>query len=299
MRVFLTGASGFIGRHLVPRLLAEGHEVTALTRRGASEPVGHLKGVRQVAGDVCDPGSLTEAAGADVVFHLAAVSFVPQSLKDPVGTFEVNARGTLNLLEAARAAPTPPRFVFVSTGHVYGPAQYTPIDERHPLQPASPYGASKVAADVLVSSYRASYGLATTVVRPFNIYGPGQDPGFVIPKIVSQARVQDTLVLGDTSTVRDFTYVDDFVDLLLALATHPAAVGEAFNAGSGVGHAIREVVEEVGRALGKPLTVREDPALFRPGELKTLVVDASKARQRLGWAPRVDLREGVRRTVAG
>ncbi|HWG91585.1 MAG TPA: GDP-mannose 4,6-dehydratase [Candidatus Thermoplasmatota archaeon] len=299
MRYFLTGAGGFIGRHLVPRLVARGNEVTVLLRKGTERPEGHLAGVKAVYGDLTDTAPLAIPPGTDVVLHLAAVSFVPQTLKDPMGAFQVNATGTLRLLEAARAASPMPRFVYVSTGHVYGPPQYVPIDEKHPLNPSSPYGSTKAAADLLVSSYRASYGLPTTIVRPFNIYGPGQDASFVIPKIVDQARKTGILTLGDTSIVRDFTYVDDFIDLLLALAEHPGAVGEVFNAGSGHGHSIQEVIQEVERAMGKPLTVKEDPSLFRPGELKRLVVDMTKARHHLGWTPKVTLREGIERLVKG
>lgn len=276
MRALLTGAGGFIGRHLTRRL-AEEHEVHAFT------------------GDVRKPDAFAGIPRADVAFHLAAVSSPPESVRDPANAWAVNADGTLHLLEWARRERVG-RVVLVSSAHVYGPAQYSPIDERHPTVPTTPYGASKLAAEALAQAYAASYGLEVVVVRPFNVYGPGQGPGFLVPDILLQIREGKALVLGNPAPVRDFTYVDDAVDLLVRAGTAKAAAGATLNLGSGAGHAVGDVVRAALRAAGSSMQPTYDPARFRANEVKELVVDNRRAKEVLGWAPRVGLDEGLRRT---
>ncbi|HEX2022234.1 MAG TPA: GDP-mannose 4,6-dehydratase [Candidatus Thermoplasmatota archaeon] len=275
MQVLVTGASGFLGRHLVAAL------------RGSAD-------VRPVEGDVRDPATFEPLPRADLVYHLAAVSSVPDSLRDPARTWAVNAGGTMNLLEWARGRGVG-RLVLVSSAHVYGPAEYTPIDERHPTRPVSPYGASKLAAEAMARAYGASYGMEVVVVRPFNVYGPGQARGFLVPDILEQIAEGRQLVMGDPRPVRDFTYVDDAIELLRLAGTVPGVGGETFNLGSGQGHPVETIVRTAIEVTGTSLRPRYDEARFRAAEVKELVVDNAHARKRLGWAPGVGLRQGVER----
>lgn len=276
MRVLVTGAGGFLGRHLVGTLRPD-HEV------------------HEFQGDVRDAAAWAAQPRADLVFHLAAQASVPRSVEDPAGTFDVNAGGTLRLLEWARSTRAG-RVVVVSTAHVFGKVERSPVDESHPLRPVTPYGASKLAAEALCSAYAATYGLETVVVRPFNVYGPGQAPGYVVPDVLLQLREGKRLRVGDTRPVRDFTYVGDAIDLFVRAGTTPGVGGLAFNLGSGVGHAIAEVIETAIKVSGSALRPDQDAARLRPVELMELVVDARRARERLGWRAATPLEEGLRRT---
>jgi nucleoside-diphosphate-sugar epimerase len=279
MRVLVTGAGGFLGRPLVAALRAAGHDAAPLE------------------GDVADARTFAKAGKADAVYHLAAQSNVPASVKDPAATWRANVDGTLQVLEWARRDGVG-RVVAVSSSHVYGHPQRSPIDEGHPLAPRSPYGASKMAAEALAAAYHASYGVATVVVRPFNIYGPGQGPGFLVPDILGQLRAGKGLVLGDPKPVRDYTFLDDAVRFFVAAGTAPEAVGQALNLGSGKGRSVEQVVQAALKASGSPLRPTFDPGRFRANESGAVVADVSKARRLLGWAPEVDLEEGLRRTWA-
>lgn len=277
MRVLVTGASGFLGRHLVRSLAAGPFVVAALD------------------GDVAEAGTFAQAGHADVVYHLAAQSNVPASVRDPAGTWRANVDGTRQVLEWARRDRVG-RVVVLSSAHVYGHPQRTPIDEGHPLRPRSPYGASKMAAEALALAYHASYGVPTVVVRPFNIYGAGQAPGFLVPDILNQLRAGKELVLGDPAPVRDYTYVDDATAFLVAAGQRPEAVGQTFNLGSGQGHSVEQMVAAALRASGSSLQPRFDPGRFRANESGAVVADIARARAALGWQPRTALDEGLRQT---
>lgn len=278
MRVLVTGAGGFLGRPLVQALVAAGHDAGPL------------------AGDVTDAATFARAGKADVAYHLAAQSNVPASTKDPAGTWKANVDGTLQVLEWARRDGVA-RVVVVSSSHVYGHPLRTPMDESHPLHPRSPYGASKMAAEALAQAYHATYGVATVVVRPFNIYGPGQAPGFLVPDILGQLRAGKGLVLGDPKPVRDYTFLDDAVRFFVACGTAADGVaGEALNLGSGKGRSVEEVVRAALRAAGSALEPTFDPGRFRANESGAVVADVAKARRLLGWSPQVGLEEGLRRT---
>lgn len=274
MSTLVTGASGFIGRHLVPACGGD---------------------VRAFQGDVGDAAAFADLPRAETLYHLAALSSPKASVADPVGTWRVNAQGTLNVLEWARRADVR-RIVLVSTAHVYGPAQYSPIDEKHPTLPVSPYGASKLAAEALGRAYHAAYGLGVVIVRPFNVYGPGQARGFLVPDILHQLREGKALRLGDPRPVRDFTYVSDAVAMLRAAGTRPGIEGQAFNLGSGEGHSVAEVAAKALAIAGSKLEPAWDPARSAPGDVRELVVDNRRAREALGWSPRVGLEDGLRRT---
>jgi NAD dependent epimerase/dehydratase len=304
--VVVTGAGGFIGSHLVERLLALGANVTAFVRYNSRNDAGFLdllaprtKDLRIVPGDMRDPEAVRNALeGAQAVFHLAALVGIPYSYVHPVEVFEVNADGTLNVLVAARDAGVD-RVITASTSEVYGSARYVPIDEKHPKQPQSPYSASKIAADAVALSFHAAFQLPVTVVRPFNTYGPRQSDRAIIPTIISQALTQPEIAIGNTSPTRDFTYVSDTVEGFLQLAASDATVGQEVNLGTGLEISIGELVERINAIVGRDLPVRQKDERVRPesSEVSRLVSNNSKARELTGWRPCVGLEEGIRLTA--
>jgi NAD dependent epimerase/dehydratase len=305
--VVVTGAGGFIGSHLVEAIVAEGSRVRALVHYNAQGSIGALRhldrhtldAIEIVAGDVRDPYAMRSLVrGAQTVFHLAALIGIPYSYVAPASYVETNIGGTLNLLEATRAEGVE-RLVVTSTSETYGTARYTPIDEVHPAMAQSPYAATKVGADQLALSYYRAFDTPVCVVRPFNTFGPRQSERAIIPTIVAQAlRDAEPLRLGSVEPRRDLLYVTDTVRGFLALAERPEAIGRAVNLGTGTSHSVRELVEVVGRLLGRELRVIQDTARVRPerSEVMELRADASVARS-LGWKPQVSLEVGVRRVV--
>jgi NAD dependent epimerase/dehydratase len=305
--VVVTGAGGFIGSHLVEALVSQGARVRALVHYNAQGSIGCLRqvdrkvldAVEPVWGDVCDPYAMRSLVrGAHTVFHLAALIGIPYSYIAPASYVATNVGGTLNLLEAVRSEGVQ-RLVVTSTSETYGTAQYTPIDEAHPTVAQSPYAATKVAADQLALSYHRSFGTPVSVVRPFNTFGPRQSERAIIPAIVAQGLRRDSPVrLGSLEPRRDLTYVADTVQGVLVVGEHPQALGRVVNLGTGVSHAVREMVDVVGRVLGFEARVVQDPARVRPerSEVMELCADARVARS-LGWKPEVSLEDGVRRVV--
>lgn len=306
-RALVTGAGGFIGSHLAERLVRDGYAVRALLRYSSRGDPGNLahagadvRGeIETVYGNVEDP-SLTRAAVRDcqIVLHLAALVGIPYSYTAPEQYVATNVTGTLNILEAARAASVR-RVVCVSTSEVYGTARYVPIDEMHPLQAQSPYAASKIGAEKLAQSYGLSFGLPVTVVRPFNTYGPRQSARAVIPTVIVQMLTRDEIRLGSLSPVRDFSYVEDTVAGLVAAAEADVPPGEVFNLGSGQGVTIGETVARCLHLahLDRPVAFAAERARPEPSEVRELVCDATRARATFGWQPKWTLDEGLRATI--
>jgi NAD dependent epimerase/dehydratase len=301
--VVVTGAGGFIGSHLVERLVAAGANVTAFVRYNSRNDSGflapHTKCIRIVPGDLRDPEAVrTALEGAHTVFHLAAAISIPYSYVHPVEVFEVNAQGTINVLVGARDAGVQ-RVVTASTSEVYGSAVYVPIDEKHPKQPQSPYSASKIAADAAALSFHASFKLPVTVVRPFNTYGPRQSDRAIIPTIISQALTQPEITIGNTAPTRDFTYVSDTVDGFLELAASEATIGQEVNLGTGSEISIGDLVQVINQIVGRDLPVRRKDERVRPqsSEVNRLLSNNAKARELTGWTPCVTLEEGIRLTA--
>lgn len=302
--VLVTGAGGFIGSHLCEELVRRGASVRALVRYTSRRHEGNLAelapDVRAAIdvqfGDLRDGDLLARLVGdADVVFNLAASISVPYSFIAPREVVMTNVEGTLNLLNAARDSGVA-RFVQMSSSEVYGTAQYTPIDEAHPLHVQSPYAASKVAGDKLAESFQLSFGVPVVVARPFNTYGPRQSMRAVIPTVIAQALAGSELKLGAVSPRRDFLFAADNVSGLLALAEHDGVrAGETYNLATGHDVSVAEVVEMVGDLLDRDLTVHTDEQRMRPdrSEVHHLLGDASKLRDATGWAPRTSLREGL------
>jgi NAD dependent epimerase/dehydratase len=303
-KVLVTGAAGFIGSHLVERLVAEGADVRAFVHYNSRGEWGNLellpaatrRSIDVVAGDLIDPRSVQQAVdGRHTVFHLGALIAIPYSYTAPASYVAVNIQGTLNVLEACRRADTA-RIVHTSTSEAYGTARYVPMDEAHPLQGQSPYSASKIGADKIAESYYLSFGLPVSTIRPFNCYGPRQSARAIIPTILTQMLAgRTTLRLGSLSPVRDFTYVGDTVDGFLRIAESRKSVGEVLNVGSGKGVTIGDVVTLAERVCGVKVKVLTERARVRPekSEVMRLLCDSGRMRRLTGWKPRVTLRQGL------
>jgi NAD dependent epimerase/dehydratase len=303
----VTGAGGFIGGHLATALLPAGYRVRAFVRYNSRNDRGTLEWhdqptVRELEvmfGDLRDAESVAAAvAGVDVVFHLGAQIAIPYSYVNARDFFETNVIGTLNVAEAALRTGVR-RVVHVSTSEVYGTARTVPMTEDHLLQAQSPYAASKIGADMLVEAFFRSHQLPTTIVRPFNTYGPHQSARAVIPTIVTQALTSSAVRLGSLDARRDLTFVTDTVAGLMAAAGSHAALGRTVQLGTGDDASVREIVELVGELIGRPLDVELDAARLRPpdSEVERLLSSPQLARRLIDWHPKVDLRTGLAATI--
>lgn len=304
-RVLVTGAGGFIGSHLCEALVALGADVRAFVEYNSMGSWGWLDEspasgeVEVVAGDVRDRDSVVAAAaGASVVFHLAALIAIPYSYEAPGSYVATNILGTVNVLRAAQQAGAE-LVVHTSTSEVYGTARYVPIDEAHPLQGQSPYAASKIGADKMAEAFHLSFGVPVATLRPFNTYGPRQSARAVIPTIATQLLEGTTVALGNLTPTRDFTFVADTVDAFVRIAETPAAVGRVLNTGSGTEISIGDLVERIETVLGRRAPVERDDERVRPpgSEVERLCADTTAARELLAWEPRVSLDDGLAATV--
>jgi NAD dependent epimerase/dehydratase len=306
MNVLVTGADGFIGSHLVELLVSGNANVTALSQYnsfndwGWLEALPCLKEVRVVTGDIRDPhfclGLLDKI---DTVFHLAALIPIPYSYQAPSSYVDTNVAGTLNICQAALRSQVS-RLVHVSTSEVYGTAQYVPIDERHPLNPQSPYSATKVGADAIVQSFFCSFGLPAVTARPFNAYGPRQSARAVIPTIIAQIAAGQTAVhLGDTRTTRDFTFVTDTCRGLAALAEMSGGLGEVFHVGSNFEISIGDLFHTIASLMNSDVQLEFDGERQRPenSEVLRLWCDNRKLREATGFQPEVSLADGLALTI--
>ena len=255
--------------------------------------------VEVVLGELRDIESVTRAVqGIDVVLHLGAQIAIPYSYVNPRDFMEVNALGSLNVAQAALGAGVE-RVVHTSTSEVYGSAQTVPITEAHPLEPQSPYAASKVAADKLMDSFHRSFDLPVTIVRPFNTYGPFQSARAIIPTIISQALAGGRVRLGALHPRRDFTFVEDTAAGFIAAASAEEAIGRTIQLGTGVDLSVGDLAELVADVLGRELSIEETSERVRPekSEVDRLLSDPGLAHELTGWEPTVELREGLARTI--
>jgi UDP-glucose 4-epimerase len=302
-RALVTGGAGFIGGHLVDRLVETGFEVAVLDdfSSGRKENLaGPARAARVFEADVSDAEALAAAVdGADLVFHLAARPSVVESVADPLGSHRVNLTGTVAVLEAARRAGVA-RVVFASSCAVYGDAAPVPAGEDAPLHPASPYALQKAAGEAYCRLYRELHGLESVALRFFNVYGPRQDPrseyAAVVPRFVAAALAgEPARIFGDGEQTRDFVYVGDVVEALLAAAHVPAAAGAVLNVGSGRRTSVNELCAAVAAAAGTAPAARCEPP--RGGELRHSGARVEAAAERLGWRAAVTLERGLRLTV--
>lgn len=306
-KVLITGAGGFIGSHLLERLVQEGARVRAFIRYNSRNEIGLLRlvpretlhNIEIIHGDLRDSEAIRSAVrDVDTVFHLGALIAIPYSYRHPREVIETNVMGTLNVLMAAHDMGIR-RIVNTSTSEVYGTAQYTPIDEDHPLQGQSPYAASKIGADKIAESFYRSFNLPVVTLRPFNTFGPRQSARAVIPTIISQALTRDELKLGSLDTWRDFTYVSDTAEAYLKIAETEGILGEEIHLGTNRTVSIRELVEIIYGILGKTPNIISEEQRQRPekSEVKKLHSTFEKAQRLIGWQPQVRLEEGLRRTI--
>jgi NAD dependent epimerase/dehydratase len=306
-QVLVTGAGGFIGSHLVERLARSGARVRAFVRYNSRGDYGLLarlpediyRKLQIIPGDLRDlPALIAAMQDVEIVFHLGALIAIPYSYIHPLEVVESNTLGTLNVLLAGRETGVK-RIVHTSTSEVYGTARWVPISEQHPLQGQSPYSASKIGADKLAESFFCAFNLPVVTLRPFNTYGPRQSARAIIPTIITQALKHKVLQLGNMDGTRDFTYVSDTVDGFLCAAEVPGIEGDTINLGTGIEIRIADLVNEILSILGKQLKIEQDPARLRPekSEVQRLLSDNRLARERLGWAPQVSLRDGLSTTI--
>jgi len=307
MKILVTGAGGFIGSHLTEYLVEQGYKVRAFVRYnsrnfwGWLEKSKYIDNIEIYSGDIRDYDSVYESMkGIDYVFHLAALIGIPYSYHSPLAYIKTNIEGTYNILQAARELKIK-RVVHISTSEVYGTAQYVPIDEKHPINPQSPYAASKASADYLAKSFYLSFDLPVTIVRPFNTFGPRQSARAVIPTIISQALSgKKEIELGNLNSSRDFSYVLDTVEGIHKIGLHPDTIGEVVNIGTGKDISVRELVTLIGELTKVDLKVRVDSKRIRPekSEVQRLICDYSKARNLTRWKPCYTLEEGLEKTIA-
>lgn len=301
----VTGAGGFIGSHLVERLVQQGAHTKAFIHYNSAGSWGHLDGslyrddMEMIAGDITDRDSIRAAMqGAGTVFHLAALIAIPYSYSAPSSYVRTNIDGTLNVLQSAMETGVD-QLIQTSSSEVYGTARYVPIDENHPLQGQSPYSATKIAADKLAEAFHGSYGLPVSIIRPFNTYGPRQSNRAIIPTIISQALNEPEIHLGSLWPTRDFSYVSNTVDGFLAVAESKNSVGEVINVGSGRETSIGDLAGYILRTLGVDKPISADDERVRPegSEVGQLVADISKAETLLNWTPKVQLEAGLSLTI--
>ena len=311
--IFVTGADGFIGSHLVEHLIRANYTVTAMVMYNAKNHLGWLDNVDRdvvnamqvVAGDIRDIDHLQHLmSGADTVLHLAALIGIPYSYHSPRSYIDTNVLGTLNVLQAAMKLDVG-HIIHTSTSEVYGTAQSVPISEDHPLQAQSPYAASKIAADQLALSYYKSFATPVTVLRPFNTYGPRQSARAIIPTVISQlANGAESLKLGNLTPTRDFSYVTDTVNGFISAMCSLNAVGEVLNLGSGFEVSIEQTVQFIAKLMDKNVTIVSDHERLRPekSEVQRLLADNSKMQQYTDWKPYYathdDFCEGLKQTIA-
>lgn len=304
--VLVTGADGFIGSHLVEMLVKEGYKVRALALYnsfndwGWLDTIPCLDKVEVITGDVRDPFFCKELTkDIDVVFHLAALIAIPYSYVAPQSYVDTNVMGTVNMCKAAMENGVK-RFINTSTSETYGTALYVPIDEKHPMQPQSPYSASKIAADAMAMSFFNSFNFPLTTARPFNTYGPRQSARAVIPTIITQiASGMKEIKLGDVTPTRDFNYVEDTCRGFIALANCDQAIGKTVNIGSNFEISIGDTLNMIKKIMKSDVQFIVDEQRIRPekSEVNRLWCDNTLIKNLTGFKPEFDIEKGLTKTV--
>lgn len=275
-KILVTGAEGFIGKKLVRNLKKSGHSVFTLTSS---------------SGDIASPDTLLPFynAGIDFIFHLAGRTFIPDSWSAPADFFRTNITGTLNILELCRMESIPLTFI---SAYLYGTPESLPVKEDHKINPNNPYAMSKYQAELLCQYYAQFFDISLTIIRPFNIYGPGQKDYFLIPEIIKQAKSGNEIRLKDLTPKRDYLYLDDLIEaLLLTLGLKPGF--RIYNIGSGSSLSIHDIVNIVQTVLGTSLPVICENNI-RQNEIADVYADSNKARLELDWQPRFSFEEGIK-----
>lgn len=305
-KALVTGASGFIGSHLCELLIKNKFEVRAFVRYNSRNAWGWLDElpcrtrIEVFPGDIRSSDSVRKSMeGVNVVFHLAALIGIPYSYHSPDSYVDTNVKGTLNLLQSARELGIE-KFIQTSTSEVYGTAQFAPITETHPINPQSPYAATKSAADFLALSFYKSFNLPVTVIRPFNTYGPRQSARAVIPTIITQLfKNKKTVKLGSLHPTRDLTYVEDTARGFMSAFFSESSTGETVNLGNNSEISIGDLANLIAKLMGRKINIKTDAQRKRPckSEVERLLADNSKARKILNWKPEIPLEKGLIRTI--
>jgi NAD dependent epimerase/dehydratase len=307
-KVMVTGADGFIGSHLVERLLAEGCKVKAFIYYNSFNSWGWLESLPKekkelldvFAGDIRDAnGVRTAMKDVEIVFHLAALIGIPFSFHSPDSYIDTNTKGTLNVIQAAKDLGTE-KVLITSTSEVYGTAQYIPINEFHPRQPQSPYSASKIAADCIAESFYRSFGTPISIVRPFNTYGPRQSARAVIPTIITQLlNGATTLKLGDTTPTRDLLFVKDTVEGFLEIAKSDTLVGEHCNIATQSEISIQKLAEALISQINPEVRIIKEEERIRPAQSEVFRLYGSneKILKNTNWKQRYTLEQGLAETI--
>ena len=305
-KILVTGADGFIGSHLTEVLSAKGYKVKALSQHNSFNNWGWLEqincknDIEILSGDIRDPNYCkTITKDVEIIFHLAALIAIPYSYLAPDSYIETNIKGTLNICQAAKENGIS-RLIHTSTSEVYGTAKYVPIDEKHPLQPQSPYSATKIAADAMAMSFYNSFDLPVTIARPFNTYGPRQSARAVIPTIITQiASGKKEIQLGDPSPTRDFNYVEDCCRGFVMLAESEKTIGETVNIGSNTEISIGDTFNLIKELMSSDVTLVNDEQRKRPkkSEVFRLWCDNKKIKELTSYEPKVDIQNGLKKTI--
>ena len=306
LNILVTGSEGFIGSHLVERLLDLGYKVKALIQYNSFSSLGWLKNIRNknlklIFGDIRDSQCTDKICqDIDIIFNLAALISIPYSYRSTRSYIETNIVGTNNILHSALKFKVK-RFIQTSTSEVYGTPLTVPIKESHPLNAQSPYAATKIASDQLAMSFYLSYGLPVTIIRPFNTFGPRQSLRAIIPTIISQfiSKNNKFLRLGSIDTKRDFNFVSDIIDGFIKTINKKKIKGEVINIGSGKEYSIKEIVKIVEKISKKKLILVKDKKRLRPkkSEVYRLLADNKKAMRLLGWSPKFKNNQNFERAI--
>ena len=306
MNILVTGACGFIGSHLVEKLVKQNHNVRAFTFYNSRNSFGWLdnidknilKDLHLISGDVRDYDFLLQQTkNVDIIFHLAALIGIPYSYQAAKSYIDTNVYGTYNVLNAAKTNSVK-KTIITSTSEVYGTAQKVPILENHPLNAQSPYAASKVAADQLALSFNKSYGLPVTIIRPFNTFGPRQSARAIIPTIITQLmKEKKTIKLGNLTPTRDFTYVEDTVDAFINVMKVKKISGEVINIGNKFEISIKDILKILKKDFGYKFNVKIDKKRVRAknSEVYRLFASNVKAKKILKWSPKYDGQNGFKK----
>lgn len=305
-KILVTGGCGFIGSHLVEHFVEIGYEVICFDRYNSDGYLYNLnnskykKEIEFYLGDIRDYDSLKKAAiNASAIIHLAALVSIPYSYLSPLAYVKTNIEGTYNVLEVAKDNDIEDTII-TSTSEIYGTAQYTPMDENHPINGQSPYAASKIAADQLSLSYYRSYNIPIKIIRPFNNFGPRQSNRAVIPSIILDviSNNKEEIILGNINTKRDFLYVKDTVLAFTKLIELKSHYGEVFNFGSGYSYEISNVVDEIQKINNSNKSIKISDQKLRPNnsEVFDLVADFKKSKKILKWYPKYSFKDGLLET---
>ena len=306
-RVLVTGADGFMGSHLTERLIQSGAKVLVYVRGTSNsgtvqyklKNIFHIKEkiAKIITGNIAirDSIDFIKKAKPDIIFHLAADAYVPNSFDHPMEVMETNLIGTLNVLHASMEIENIERIVCTSSSEVYGNPVYVPMDERHPLNPAHPYGASKVAADRYAFAYYNTYNLPISIIRPFNTYGPRHTYD-VIPKFIRLAlRNEPITIYGAGTQTRDFTYVNDMIDAFIIMGSDKKAIGETVNFGTSIDVSMNDIAKKIVKISESSSKIVHMEK--RTSEVKRLCCDYGKAKKLFGWAPKILINEGLKRNI--